>query len=157
MIDKNKDTIFLAIVLPPPKEYLRFFHSVIFYCNLIICYAQEKKHRLCHHLHAQQIVLQGRRKSQLPLAVFPKIDRENVVLDGEVFPASKGFVTDETAGAKLRQDAMPSKSSTGVARNCPRDRVHFMQRGKKLVQSGWRVLQSFLRLFTTTVKVRLYR
>ena len=36
---------------------------------------------------------------------------------------------------------------------CPRDGVHFMQRGKKLVQSGWRVLQSFLRLFTTTVNL----
>jgi hypothetical protein len=43
MIDKNKDTIFLAIVLPPPKEYLRIFHSAVFDCNLIMCCAQEKK------------------------------------------------------------------------------------------------------------------
>ena len=48
--------------------------------------------------------MQGQGQPQLPHTLFPKIDRENIVLDGENFPVSKGFVTDKTSGAKLRQD-----------------------------------------------------
>ena len=70
---------------------------------------KRKKHHLSHFLPAQQIVLQG--QCELPHTLFPKIDRENAVLDGENFPASKGFVSARTGPLQQSDTPLPNSQA----------------------------------------------